>query len=48
MDRITHLILSALTALAAVIVLGPGASSVLAQHAARQAFVLIKRRNRTR
>ncbi len=48
MDRIMHLITASLMALTAVIILGPGAPSILAQHAARQAFVLVKHRRTPR
>jgi hypothetical protein len=48
MDRITHLIAAALMTLATVIILGPGAPSVLAQHAARQAFAAVRRRKQFR
>ena len=42
MDRIAHMLTAALTAMAAVIVLGPGASSILAQHAAKHAFAVVR------
>jgi hypothetical protein len=50
MDRIAHLFATTLLALAAVIILGPGGPSVLAQQAAKQAFALarLNRRRLTR
>lgn len=44
MDRIYHMLAAALMAIATVIVLGPGGSSVLAQHAAKHAFARLNRR----
>jgi hypothetical protein len=43
-DRSMHLFLAALMTLASVIVLGPGAPSVLAQQAANQALVQLRRK----
>ena len=43
-DRTLHLFLAALMTLASFIVLGPGAPSVLAQHAADQAMAHIRRK----
>jgi hypothetical protein len=37
LDRITHLFAAALMTIATVVVLGPGAPSILIQHAASQA-----------
>ena len=42
MDRTAHMLTAALMAIATVIVLGPGASSVLAQHAAKHAFAAVR------
>ena len=42
MDRIAHMLTAALTAIATVIILGPGASSVLVQHAAKHAFAVVR------
>jgi len=42
MDRIAYMLTAALVAIATVIVLGPGASSLLAQHAAKHAFAVVR------
>ena len=42
-DRIAHLFTAALPALASVVLLGPGAPSILVQHAAKQAVVRLRR-----
>ncbi len=42
MGRIADMLTAALMAIAAVIILGPGASSVLAQHAAKHAFAVVR------
>lgn len=42
MDRILHMLTAALMAIATVIVLGPGASSVLTQHAAKHALATVR------
>lgn len=42
MDRIADMLTAALMAIAAVIILGSGASSVLAQHAAKHAFAVVR------
>jgi hypothetical protein len=43
-DRIVHLFTAALLTLATVIVLGPGAPSILVQHAANQAVARLRRK----
>ena len=43
-DRIAHLFATALVTLATVIVLGPGAPSILVQHAANQAVARLRRK----
>jgi hypothetical protein len=43
-DRIAHLFAAALVTLATVIVLGPGAPSILVQHAANQAVARLRRK----
>ena len=47
-DRITHLAAAALMTIATVILLGPGAPSILVQHAAKQAFVRLRRGSLTK
>jgi len=44
LDRLAHLITTALMTVAMVIILGPGAPSILAQHAANQALARLRRR----
>jgi hypothetical protein len=44
LDRMAQFLTVALFTLAAVIILGPGAPSVLAQHAADRALVRLRRR----
>jgi len=48
MDRIAHMLTAALMAIATVIVLGPGASSVLAQHAVKHAFAVARLNRKAR
>ena len=43
LDRMTQLLMATLMTLATVIVLGPGAPSILAQHAAQQALARLRR-----
>lgn len=45
LDRMAHLFTAPLMTLAAIIILGPGAPSLMAQHAANQ-LLLRLRRNR--
>ena len=42
-DRIAHLFTAALLTLASVVLLGPGAPSILVQHAAKRAVVRLRR-----
>ena len=44
LDRMAHLFTASLLTLAAVIILGPGAPSVLAQHAVTQAVARLRRK----
>lgn len=44
LDRITHLFAAALMTIATVVVLGPGAPSILIQQAANQAVARLRRR----
>ena len=45
LDRIPHLFAAALMTIATVVVLGPGAPSILVQHAANQAVARLRRRH---
>jgi hypothetical protein len=44
LDRMAQFLTAALFTLAAVIILGPGAPSILAQHAADRALARLRRR----
>jgi hypothetical protein len=43
LDRMAQLFTAPIMALAAIIILGPGAPSILAQHAANQLLVRLRR-----
>jgi hypothetical protein len=44
LDRMAYLFTAPIMTLAAIIILGPGAPSILAQHAANQALVHLRRK----